>query len=206
MACFDNAEPVQKRHAVKGDVMSISLNAVGLQSPTSTSTVSGSTNATPAVHDRAAIGDATSVDVSKPGQLMAALKKLKDENPDQFKAVVSNLAQEVREQAQGASGHEQKFLNHFADKLDKVASTQDLSALQPPEKGGHTRGAKGYPPPPPPESGEGDGDRDDQTSAASSTSAASQASRREKMDALLASAIKEVNAALGSNASASTGA
>jgi hypothetical protein len=198
--------PVQKRHAAKGDVMSISLNAVGLQSPTSTSTVSGSTNATPAVQDRAAIGDATSVDVSKPGQLMAALKKLKDENPDQFKAVVSNLAQEVRDQAQGASGHEQKFLNHFADTLDKVASTQDLSALQPPEKGGHARGAKGYPPPPPPESGEGDGDRDDQTSAASSTSAASQANRREKMDALLASAIKEVNAALGSNASASTGA
>lgn len=95
---------------------------------------------------------------SRSDDFMASLKHLQDEKPEQFKQVVSGLAQAVRDQAKSATGHEQRVLDRLADRLDKVADSGNLSALQPGREGaaGHARGAKAYPPAP--SSGGGDGD------------------------------------------------
>ena len=178
--------------------MNLSLSSLGINSTTSTTSVSKQGPSSP--RESTSVGEATSVAVSKPGELLAALQDLKDTNPDTFSSVVSKLAQEVRDQAKDTSGREQKGLNRLAEQLDKVASTQDLTALQPPQGEHRTRGARAYPSSPPPDAAN-DGDTDG-TQASTAVSASPQPTDpRAAMDAVLTGLIKQVQAATSSTAS-----
>ena len=182
--------------------MNISITTLSLRVSTSTSTsaVSDATPVATSAPASADLGSATAADVSKPAEFLAALQGLKDSNPAKFKEVVSQLAQEVRDQAKDATSRERGFLNHFAAKLDEVANTGDLSALRPHwgHEHGHGRGVKAYPPaPPPPPSGASSvGDGDGQ-GASSAVQASSGTDLREAMETLLAkltAAVKDATA------------
>lgn len=152
--------------------LSLRVSTFPSPSPSPSTSASAVSNPTPVTTSAPATtdsGDATAPDVSKPAEFLAALQSLKDSSPAKFKEVVSHLAQEVRNQAKDATGHERGFLKHFAAKLDKVANTGELSALKPHwvHEHGHGRGVKAYPPAPPPLSsevsaGDGDGEADGQ--------------------------------------------
>lgn len=75
---------------------------------------------------------AASVNISKPGQLFSKLQKLKSEDPDKYKQVVSDIASKLSDAARSATGDDQKFLTGLADKFQKAANGDD-SALQPPQ-------------------------------------------------------------------------
>lgn len=163
--------------ALKGDTMNISSSTPGLQSTTSSAAASALSGARAPTVPLEVASDATSVDLSKPGELLSALKALKDAEPEQFSKVVSQIAEQVRGAAEGAVGADQQALRGFADKLEQVASTKDLSALQPPPEGPPGRGLRAYAPPTP------------EASAPLETDA------REVMDAVLAKVTQELQAA-----------
>ena len=184
--------------------MNLTLNTNSLQSTTATSSVSSLSdllNSTSSSGTDSTVGSASSTSVSKRGDFLAALKQLQQQDPAKFKEVVTKLASDVRDQAKTATGDQAKALNSFADKLDKVASTGDLSALKPHGGGHHAHGAKSYPPPPPPDSSDADGDGDGSSSSSATSASTSAASLKDQMAALLEKLTKEVTAATSSGAS-----
>lgn len=73
------------------------------------------------------------VDISRPGDLLSKLEKLKSDNPDQFQDVVSGLADSVSQLAQEQEGTPQgAMLSHVAERLRSGAETGDTSQLKPP--------------------------------------------------------------------------
>lgn len=96
-------------------------------------TVSGSSGST----------QAASVDISKPGELFSKLQKLKAQDPDKYKQVVSDLATKLKTAASSATGKDQEFLTKLADKFQDAANGGDLT-LGPPANGtGNADGPKG---------------------------------------------------------------
>lgn len=89
--------------------------------------------------------------VSKFGNLMSQLNELQQSDPDQFKEVVSQIAEKLKEAASSASesGDTEKAtkLGELAQKFETAASTGEMPDLRPP---GGMRGAGGPPPGPPP--------------------------------------------------------
>jgi hypothetical protein len=137
-------------------------------------------------------GSATSTQLSKPAELLAALQKLEDEKPGAFATVVSGLAQEVRDAVSRASGGEGRVLTHLADALDQVATTGNLSVffMRHPHGGhGHHESVRSYSRHPelPAETSDGsDGQPDGPTASGDS---------HERMRALLSRLVAEASAA-----------
>jgi hypothetical protein len=192
----------------------VNINSQSLSSLASSSPLAQATQlSTAPTLDAASVTSATAVDVSKPGELLAALQQLQQEDPAKFKDVVAQLAKEVRDQAGQATGRQADALTRFADRLDTVASTGDLSALRPHAHGGghRARGAQAYqaaqassgvaP------GGQADTDGDHEGGGAASGPSSTSASPRSELDTLLANLLKTVNDALtgGSVTSGSTG-
>jgi hypothetical protein len=84
----------------------------------------------------------TSIDFSKPSELLSKLEQLKNENPDKFKELMKEISDALKEDAadSGLDASTSAFLSMLSEKFANVAETGDLSQLQPP-------------PPPPPNNG-----------------------------------------------------
>ncbi len=85
-------------------------------------------------------GQAASVDISKPGELFSKLQKLKTQDPDEYKKVVTDIADKLTKAAAGATGKDQDFLSKLASTFQKAEDGSDLQLPQPP--GGGQGGAK----------------------------------------------------------------
>ncbi|MBZ5675303.1 MAG: hypothetical protein LAP61_13755 [Acidobacteriia bacterium] len=101
---------------------------------TSGSTSTNASNATPS--DR--------VDFSQVAQLFKELQKLQSTDPAEFKKVLTDAANKLKDAAgQQSDSAVASFLTNLADKFQQAADTGDLSALKPPSA---PSGAYGPPP------------------------------------------------------------
>ena len=87
-----------------------------------------------AVSSGSSATQAASVDISKPGELFSKLQKLKAQDPDKYKEVVSDLADKLKTAAGSATGKDQEVLNNLAAKFQDAANGGDLT-LGPPANG-----------------------------------------------------------------------
>jgi hypothetical protein len=74
-----------------------------------------------------------SFEVSGPGELLAKLKKLQEEDPEKFQEITAELAEKVKSAAEEATGMDKEMLSELAENLTTASETGDLSALQPKE-------------------------------------------------------------------------
>jgi hypothetical protein len=89
-------------------------------------------------------GTETSVDFSDPGKLFSKLQQLSESDPEKFKAVMSDIAEEIKKAADSTSDeNESSMLTKISEDFQKAAESGDLSEALP----------KGSPPPGPPPSG-----------------------------------------------------
>lgn len=84
---------------------------------------------------------ATSSNVSKPGELMAKLSQLQQQDPAKFKQVTQQISDDLKSEAANASGPQAQFLTKLSDNFAQAASSGNLSSLQPPQ--GEHSGASG---------------------------------------------------------------
>jgi len=83
---------------------------------------------------------ATQTTVSQSGGLLGQLSDLARSNPDQFKAVTSEISQKLKDEASQATGGKATFLNNLADKFNQASQSGDLSSLKPSGAQGHHHG------------------------------------------------------------------
>ena len=100
------------------------------------SAVSADTSSTSAASSAAA-----SSTVSKPGELMAKLNQLLQQDPAKFKQVTQQISDELKSQAGSASGPQAQFLTKLSDNFAQAATSGSLASLQPPT--GEHSGAAG---------------------------------------------------------------
>lgn len=74
---------------------------------------------------------AATTNISKPGELLGKLQLLEQQDPAKFKEIVTGLAESLRKDASQAGASDSSWLNKLADRFDQVASTGNLSALEP---------------------------------------------------------------------------
>jgi hypothetical protein len=74
-------------------------------------------------------GASASTNISKPAELLQKLQQLQQQDPTQFKQVVSQLADSLQQVAD-KSGDSNSMAARLATALKKVADTGDLSSLQ----------------------------------------------------------------------------
>jgi hypothetical protein len=103
-----------------------------IQEPWSTDTASGTS------------GPASSVEISKPGQLFGKLQSLAESDPAKFKELMADAATKLKSAAENSTNSDQqKFLTDLASKFQKASETGDTSAIKPEHHGGHRRGQGG---------------------------------------------------------------
>lgn len=106
-------------------------------------------------------GEASSVSLSKPAEMLQKLSALQESDPAKFKEVVGQIAEKLQAAADSEEGGGSEMLSDLASRFAEAAETGDLSALQPPSReppaessngAGRARDAysKNRPPPPPP--------------------------------------------------------
>src|SRR5579871_3656177 len=76
------------------------------------------------------IGPATAVAISRTAQFYSELQLLQSQNPEQYKQVLTGIADTLNGAIRNATGTEQQLLSQLADRF-KQAANGDLSALQP---------------------------------------------------------------------------
>jgi hypothetical protein len=87
---------------------------------------------------------ASSTQVSKPGELMAKLSQLLQQDPAKFKQVTQQIGDQLKAAAQSASGPQAQFLSKLSDSFAQASSTGSLSSLQPPTGGEHAGAVSGH--------------------------------------------------------------
>jgi hypothetical protein len=79
---------------------------------------------------------ASSTSVSKPGEFMAKLSQLLQQDPAKFKEVTQQISDQLKTAAQSASGPQAQFLTKLSGDFAQASSSGSLSALQPQSAGG----------------------------------------------------------------------
>jgi hypothetical protein len=110
------------------------LTLQSLQSLQSTSATSST--ATDATSDTSTDGSST-VNLSKPGELLKKLSELQKEDPAKFKEVLGKIADSLKTASQSATGTDSTELGKIADKFADAAQSGNLTALRPAHHGGH---------------------------------------------------------------------
>jgi hypothetical protein len=78
----------------------------------------------------------TTIDFSKPSELISKLDQLKNDDPQKFKDILQEISDTLKTAAANTSdtdGNLSAFLTMLSDKFAEVAETGDLTKLQPPE-------------------------------------------------------------------------
>ena len=78
---------------------------------------------------------ASSTNVSKPGEFMAKLSQLLQQDPAKFKQVTQQISDQLKTAAQNASGPQAQFLAKLSDDFSQASSSGSLASLQPPGGG-----------------------------------------------------------------------
>lgn len=89
---------------------------------------------------------ASNTRISSPGRLFSRLAQLSHDEPERFKEVAQQIADDLRASAAQSSGREAAFDNRLAERFEKAAETGDMSSLFPrrsSEAPQHHRGAHG---------------------------------------------------------------
>jgi hypothetical protein len=73
----------------------------------------------------------SSTNVSKPGEFMAKLSQLLQQDPAKFKQVTQQISDQLKTAAQSASGPQAAFLSKLSDNFAQASSSGSLSALEP---------------------------------------------------------------------------
>ena len=71
------------------------------------------------------------VDISKPGQLMGELTSLAQTDPDKFKTVTTQIAQQLKDAASSQSDSAAGVLNKIADRFGAASQSGNASDLTP---------------------------------------------------------------------------
>ena len=109
-------------------ISSISYGSTSALDGCETSPPASSNSATDSGDVTAAAGDTSQL--SGPAQLLSQLQALEKSDPAKAKEAMTQLADQIRSQAQQVGGAQAQHMNQFADALDKAADTGDLSGLQ----------------------------------------------------------------------------
>jgi len=78
--------------------------------------------------------------VSGPGELLAKLRKLQEEDPERFQTVAKEMAEKMQATADELGGTEGEMLSAFASDLLKASETGDLSSMRPKPPQGRPQG------------------------------------------------------------------
>jgi hypothetical protein len=78
--------------------------------------------------------------VSGPGELLAKLRKLQEEDPERFQTVAKEMAEKMQAMADELGGTEGEMLSAFASDLLKASETGDLSSMRPKPPQGRPQG------------------------------------------------------------------
>ncbi|MFP5212401.1 MAG: hypothetical protein ACLGPL_03380 [Acidobacteriota bacterium] len=101
-------------------------------------------------------GSSTSLDLSRPGKLFSRLQQLSESDPDKFKSVMSDIADQLEDTAEASSDDEEgEMLKKAAERFRSASESGELSDAMPPRPEG--------PPPGPPPMGMSDGANGSQT-------------------------------------------
>ena len=73
----------------------------------------------------------SSTHLSKPGEFMAKLSQLLQQDPAKFKQVTQQISEQLKTAAQSASGPQAAFLTKLSDNFAQASSSGSLSALEP---------------------------------------------------------------------------
>ena len=115
------------------------MNINGITSSNGTEALSALNNNTSTDGADAAQGcaktPASSTNVSKPGEFMAKLSQLLQQDPAKFKQVTQQISDQLKTAAASASGPQAAFLTKLSDNFAQAASSGSLAALQPPGAG-----------------------------------------------------------------------
>jgi hypothetical protein len=84
---------------------------------------------------------ASSSSVSKPGELMAKLSQLLQQDPAKFKQVTQQISDELKTAASTATGPQAQFLSKLSDNFAQASSSGSLASLAPPSGAEHTEHA-----------------------------------------------------------------
>ena len=83
-------------------------------------------------------GASDAAGISQASQFLSKLEQLKQQDPAQFKQVLSQIADKLAAAAQQqGQGADSQFLTQLSDKFRNAAQTGDLSQLQPPTGAHH---------------------------------------------------------------------
>jgi hypothetical protein len=80
--------------------------------------------------------------ISGPGQLFSGLSQLSQQDPERFKEVAQQIAEELSTAAESSTGRASDLAQRLADRFGQAAETGDMSALQ----GNGERGGVGHHP------------------------------------------------------------
>ena len=89
----------------------------------------------------AASTPASSTTVSKPGELLAKLSQLQQQDPAKFKQVTEQISDDLKTAASTASGPQAQFLTKLSADFAQASSSGNLDSLKPPPGGGEHSGA-----------------------------------------------------------------
>ncbi|HEV8548671.1 MAG TPA: hypothetical protein VGQ57_06580, partial [Polyangiaceae bacterium] len=85
--------------------------------------------------------------VSRPGRLLGRLQQLAESDPAKFKQVTADIADKLRQTAQGLSGAAADRANQLADRFAAASDSGEMASLRPPRGEGvhhhHHHGAGG---------------------------------------------------------------
>jgi hypothetical protein len=115
------------------------LTSLTSKNPSKSSSSVSSTEAMPAAPDQAGI--------SKGGELMKQLSELAQSDPEKFKRVAANIADQLKELADTQTGEAKSHLTDMASSFEaasKSGSMEDLKPKGPPPQGPPPRGAEAY--------------------------------------------------------------
>ncbi|MEO7035016.1 MAG: hypothetical protein ABI548_13995 [Polyangiaceae bacterium] len=120
----------------------MSINGIGSTSTLSALTALNNTSNTDntGAAEGAASTPASSTTVSKPGELMAKLSQLQQQDPAKFKQVTEQISDDLKTAASTASGPQAQFLSKLSDDFAQASSTGNLDSLKPPGGGEHSGG------------------------------------------------------------------
>ena len=117
----------------------MSINGIGSSNTLSALTALNNTSNT-ADSDAAQAATSTpasSTTVSKPGELLAKLSQLQQQDPAKFKQVTEQISDDLKTAASTASGPQAQFLGKLSDDFAQASSTGKLDSLKPPAPGEH---------------------------------------------------------------------
>lgn len=82
--------------------------------------------------------------ISKPGQAFGRLQQLSQTDPTQFKAVTSQIADQLHQLAQNETGAAADRASQLADRFSQASQSGDMSSFAPPQGAQGAHGAHGH--------------------------------------------------------------